>query len=127
METEITQMYQSLTFLIWTSVVLLIILSAFLGKFLFDLAKLTRTINETTTIVKDELTPTLKNINQSVETVNKLIKETDEQLNKFRNLSDKLSEIGVSALSKTFDLTKYISKGIKCGLELLFKSFFKNK
>lgn len=127
METEITQMYQSLTFLIWTSVVLLVILSVFLGKFLFDLAKLTRTINETTTVIKDELTPTLKNVNQSVETVNRIIKETDEQLNKFRKLSDKVTEIGVSALSKTFDITKYISKGIASGFGLFLKSLFRCK
>ena len=125
--TEITQMYQGLTFLIWTTAVILIILSGFVAKLLWDIARLTRTVNETTSVIKEELTPTLKNINQSVSTVNKLIKETDEQLDKFRNLSDKISEIGVSTLAKALDLTKYLSKGIKSGLGLMLKSLFRAK
>jgi len=35
---EITQMYQGLTFLIWTTVVILIILSGFVLKLLWDLS-----------------------------------------------------------------------------------------
>lgn len=124
---EITQMYQGLTFLIWTTVVILIILSGFVVKLLWDLSKLTKTFNETAGIVKEELTPTLKNINQTVSTVSKIVKSTDEQLDKFRNLSDKLSEIGVNALSKAFDLTKYLTKGITSGFGLMLKSLFRSK
>ena len=60
------ELYQGLTFLSYSTGIIVILVGAMLVKVLFDISKLTRNIDETTTIVKTELEPTLKNVNKSV-------------------------------------------------------------
>ena len=55
-----TELYQGLTFLSYSTGVIVILVGVMLVKVLFDVSKLTRNIDETTTIVKTELEPTLK-------------------------------------------------------------------
>ena len=66
---ETAQLYQSLTFLAYATGVIVILVGAMLIKVLFDLSKLANNVDETATIIKTELVPTLKNINKSVEIV----------------------------------------------------------
>ena len=61
---ETAQLYQGLTFLSYSTGVIVILVGIMLVKVLFDVSTLTRNINETTTIVKTELEPTLKNVNK---------------------------------------------------------------
>ena len=61
---ETVQLQQGLTFLIYSAGVMFIIIGIMLVKLLFDLSVLSRNVNETTTIIKTELEPTLKNINK---------------------------------------------------------------
>ena len=66
---ETAQLYNGLTFLSYATGIIIILVGIMLAKVLFDLSKLTRNIDETTTIVKTELEPTLKNVNKSVEII----------------------------------------------------------
>ena len=70
---ETVQLQQGLTFLIYSAGVMFIIIGVMLVKLLFDLSVLAKNVNETTTIIKTELEPTLKNINKSVEIVSGII------------------------------------------------------
>ena len=63
------QLNVSLTFLAYSTGIMLIIVLSMLTKVLFDCSKLTKNVDETVTIVKTELEPTLKNVNKSVEIV----------------------------------------------------------
>ena len=49
-----TQLYHGLTFLSYATGVIVILVGVMLVKLLFDLSKLTKNIDETTTIVKTE-------------------------------------------------------------------------
>ena len=82
---ETAQLYQGLTFLSYATGVIVILVGVMLAKVLFDLSRLTKNIDETTTIVKTELEPTLKNINKSVEIVSGIIIKTDEGFKKVKN------------------------------------------
>ena len=62
---ETVQLYQGLTFLAYTTGIIIILVGVMLVKVLYDISHLTRNIDETTTIIKTELEPTLKNINKS--------------------------------------------------------------
>ena len=53
---ETAHLYQSLTFLAYATGAIVILVGGMLFKVLFDLSKLTQNINETTEIVKDEIT-----------------------------------------------------------------------
>ena len=82
---ETVQLQQGLTFLIYSAGVMFIIIGIMLVKLLFDLSVLAKNVNETTTIIKTELEPTLKNINKSVEIVSGIIIKADESVNKFKD------------------------------------------
>ena len=120
---EIAQLYQGLTFLSYATGIIVILVGAMLVKVLFDLSKLTRNIDETTTIVKTELEPTLKNVNKSVEIISGLIIKTDESINKVK---DFMSKTPLKFLGKLTTLTGKATKGFFSGLCMAFKMFSKN-
>ncbi len=121
---EIAQLYQGLTFLAYATGIIVILVGAMLVKVLFDLSKLTRNIDETTTIVKTELEPTLKNVNKSVEIISGLIIKTDESINKIK---DFMSKTPLKFLGKLTTLTGKATKGFFSGLCMAFKMFSKKK
>lgn len=118
---ETVQLYQGLTFLAYSTGIIVILVGLMLVWLLFDLSKLTRNINETTEIIKEELTPTLKNINKSVEIISGIVIKTDEGINKVKNFVKNPLKI----LSKVLTLTGSISKGFWGGLASGFKIFSK--
>lgn len=119
---ETTQLYNGLTFLAYATGVIVILVGVMLVKVLYDLSHLTKNIDETTTIVKTELEPTLKNINKSVEIVSGIIIKTDEGFNKVKSFISKTPLKLVGQISK---LTGKAAKGFFGGLCTAFKTFSK--
>ena len=119
---ENAQLYHGLTFLSYATGVIIILVGVMLAKVLFDLSKLTKNIDETATIVKTELEPTLKNINKSVEIVSGVIIKTDEGVQKVKAFLSKTPLKLAGTLSK---LTGKAAKGFWSGLCTAFKIFSK--
>ena len=121
---ETAQLYQSLTFLAYATGVIVILVGGMLIKVLFDLSKLTQKADETVSMVNTELTPTLKNLNKSVEIVSGIIIKTDEGINKVK---DAIKNSPLKILSKLGSLTGGVAKGFASGLCSAFKMFSKKK
>ena len=121
---ETAQLYQSLTFLAYATGIIIILVGIMLIKVLFDLSKLTKKLDETAEIIKSELTPTLKNINKSVEIVSGIIIKTDETVNRIK---DAIKNSPLNILSKLCSLTGSVTKGFASGLCSAFKMFSKKK
>ena len=121
---ETAQLYQSLTFLAYSTGVIVILVGAMLIKVLFNLSKLAKNVDETATIVKTELVPTLKNINKSVKIVSGIIIKADESVNKIK---DAIKNSPLNLLSKLTSITGTVSKGFFGGLCSAFKIFSKKK
>ncbi len=121
---ETAQLYQSLTFLAYATGVIVILVGVMLIKVLFDLSKLTKKVDETAEIVKTELTPTLQNINKSVEIVSGIIIKTDEGVNKIR---EAIKNSPLNILAKVTSITGSVAKGFASGLCSAFKMFSKKK
>lgn len=119
---ETAQLYQGLTFLSYSTGVVVILVGIMLVKVLFDISKLANNLNETTTIVKTELEPTLKNINQSVEIVSGIIIKADEGVKKVREF---ISKTPLKFLGQISSLTGKATKGFFGGLCSAFKMFSK--
>ena len=117
-----TELYQGLTFLSYSTGIIVILVGVMLVKVLFDISKLTRNVDETTTIVKTELEPTLKNINKSVEIVSGMIIKTDASIQKVRDFISKTPLKLVGQLTK---LSGKAAKGFFGGLCSAFKTFSK--
>lgn len=121
---EIGQLYQGLTFLAYATGIIVILVGIMLVKVLFDLSKLTVNINETTNIIKEELTPTLKNLNKSVEIVSGIIIKADEGVNKIKTF---IANSPLKILSKLSTVSGTIAKGFFGGLFAGLKAFGKKK
>lgn len=119
---ETAQLYNGLTFLTYATGIIVILVGVMLAKVLFDVSKLTKNLDETTTIVKTELEPTLKNINKSVEIVSGMIIKTDENIKKVKNF---LSKTPLKLLGQFSKLTGRAAKGFFGGLITAFKMFAK--
>ena len=83
------QLTHGLVFLTWSSAVMIILIGIFVIKVLFDLSRLTNTMNDTANIVKNEIEPTLKNVNETVEIVSTRVKEAN---NIVTNVEGKVKE-----------------------------------
>ena len=121
---ETAQLYQSLTFLAYATGVIVILVGIMLVKVLFDLSKLTRNVNETATIIKTELEPTLKNVNKSVAIVSGIIIKADEGVNRIK---DAIKNSPLNILTKITSIGSTITKGFFSGLCSDFKIFSKKK
>ncbi len=94
-----------LTFLAWTTGIVILVVGGFLVKLLIDLSALSKNLNETSILVNTELKPTLKEVNETLQAVNALVRSTDKNVDSFK-----------SAVEKTFGKTKLISESIVSGL-----------
>ena len=121
---ETAQFYQSLTFLAYATGVIVILVGIMLVKVLFDMSRLVENVNETTTIVKTELEPTLKNINKSVEIVSGVIINTNAKIVKIKEFI-KNSPLGI--LAKLTTITGTATKGFFAGLKAAMKIFSKKR
>lgn len=119
---ETTQLYQGLTFLSYSTGVIVILVGIMLVKVLFDISKLTRNVDETATIIKTELEPTLKNINKSVEIISGIIIKADEGVKKVRAF---ISKKPLKLIGRISSLTGKAAKGFFGGLCSAFKLFAK--
>ena len=119
------QLTHGLVFLSWSTAVMIILIGIFVIKVLFDLSRLTGTMNDTANIVKTELEPTLRNVNETVEIVSSRVKEAN---NIVTNVEEKVKETarqgkkfltaiggGVFALSKLAfgGISSYIKSKLK--------------
>ena len=119
---ETTQLYQGLTFLAYSTGAIVILVGIMIVKVLFDVSKLTRNINDTTTIIKTELEPTLKNINKSVEIVSGIVIKTDASIQRVR---DFISKTPLKLIGQISKLSGKATKGFFGGLCSAFKMFAK--
>jgi len=119
---ETAHLYQGLTFLAYSTGVIVILVGIMLVKVLFDVSQLTKNVNETTTIIKTELEPTLKNINKSVEIVSGIIIKTDASIQKVR---DFISKTPLKIFGQISKLSGKAAKGFFGGLCSAFKMFSK--
>lgn len=119
---ETAQLYQGLTFLSYATGIIVILVGIMLVKVLFDISKLTQNLNETTTIVKTELEPTLKNINKSVEIVSNIIIKADEGVQKVRNF---ISKTPLKLFGQLSTFAGKATSGFFKGLCSAFKMFSK--
>ena len=111
METTV-QLNNSLTFLAYATGIIILIVG--------DLSKLTRNVDETVTIAKTELEPTLKNINKSVEILSGVIIKTDSNIKKIKNF---LSKTPLKLLGNLSKLSSRASRGFWSGLSAAMKMF----
>ena len=79
-------LHNSLIFLIYTTGIVLVLVSVFLIKLLIDLSRFTNNVNSTLNVLKSELEPTSSELKASLKSINAFVKSTDERIDKHRRL-----------------------------------------
>ena len=109
---------QGLTFLAWATGIVIIIVGGFLVKLIYDLIKLSKNVNETAIILNTELKPTLNELNDTLRSINAIVKNTDQGVDSFKNAVEK-------TLGKTKLVSESIIGGIIKGFTTVYKMFTK--
>lgn len=114
MEMSQIALNQGLTFLVWATGIILIVVAGFLVKLLIDLSTLAKNLNQTSIIINTELKPTLCELNQTLSSINEIVKNTDKGVGDFK-----------SAIAGLVDKTKVVSGTLFSGLIKGFATAYK--
>lgn len=125
METSQIILNQGLTFLAIATGIILIVVGGFLIKLLIDLSKLTKNLDETATVVKSEIEPTLQELNNALKSINSIAQNADKQVGSLGKLLESALGVGAIAFTKAKNLSGGIVKTITKGLVTLIKLFMK--
>lgn len=112
---------QGLIFLVFTTIVVLLVVSVYLVKFLINLANLTKNLDETTVIVKEELEPTIKELNKVLVNVNKVAEGADLQMHNAKKLLSKLLGVTGTALGGLKTIGGSFVKGFFSAIKFFLK------
>lgn len=125
METSQIVLNQGLTFLAIATGIILLIVGGFLTKLLIDLSKLTKNLDETTSVVKSEIEPTLQELNKALKSINSIAENADKQVGSLGKLLEDTIGAGSIIFSKARDLSGGLVKTIAKSVVTLIKLFFK--
>jgi predicted PurR-regulated permease PerM len=109
---------QGLTFLAWGTLIVLIVIAVFLVKLLMDLSTLIKNVNETSLMLNTELKPTLDELQETLKSVNSIIRNTD---NSMVNLKGAVE----NTLGRTKAFTGSLFSGLINGFGTMWRLFSK--
>ena len=102
-------------------IVAVIIVLGFLIKLIIDSIKLVQNLDETTSIVKNEIEPTIKELKKTLENLNSLTDGTSSQINQIRKILTGLLGVGSFALGGVKNITGGFFKGVMEGIKFFTK------
>lgn len=125
METSQIVLNQGLTFLAVATGFILLVVGGFLVKLLIDLSKLTKNIDETTSIVKSEIEPTMEELNNALKSISSIAKNADKQVDSLSKIFESVLGLSATVFTKAKDFSGGLFKGLVKGLVSAIKLFIK--
>ncbi len=125
METSQILLNNGLAFLAISTGVMFVIVGGFLIKLIIDAARLTRNIDETTSVVRNELRPTLRELSESLHTLNDFMKSTDKGIDKVKDAVEGALGVSTATLSKLKFISGSLISGLYKGFSTVVKLFQK--
>lgn len=104
----------ALLFLIMAIIVVL----GFLVKLIIDLIKLVKNLDETTTMVKTEVEPTIKELNKTLANLNSLAEGADKQVTDIRKFLSGFLGLSSVTLGGVKNILSGLIKGIIAGVKI---------
>ena len=98
-------------------IIAVIVVLGFLLKLIIDSIKLVQNLDETTTIIKNEVEPTLKELVKTLENLNSLTQSANNQLSKVRKLISGLLGLGSVTLGGVKNIAGGFLKGVIEGIK----------
>ena len=114
----------ALILLVYTLIVLCIILAiagVFLIKLINDLTKLATNLDESVTIIKNEIEPTAKELHATLKHINTITATADKQVDNIKNIINKALGLGSTMFGRVKTLSEGFKKGLSAGIKLFCK------
>ena len=105
-----------LTFLAWTSGFVILVVGGFLIKLCIDVSTLVKNLNQTSIMFNTELKPTIDELHETLQSVNKIIKNTDNNMGSIKDAVE-------NTFGKTKAITGTLFSGIIKGFGTMWKLF----
>lgn len=115
----------ALIFLVYTSIIFLVLIGIFLAKLLYDFSDLMKSVKDVVAVVNNEIEPTLAELKKALDSINSIATSTDKHVSALKDTVSKGFEIAYNATSKLKGLTVTALGGLLAGVKLL--SSFKKK
>lgn len=112
----------ALTFLVFTTIITLSVLTGFLIKLIVDLSNLTKNLNETTSIVKFELKPLLTEFKELLKSVSSITTSADKQVNKISDIFKLFTNPSSLLVGKAQNSIRSVLKGAITGIRVFLNS-----
>lgn len=107
-----------LTFLVWITGILAIVIAVFVIKLLLDCSELVKNLNKTSVMLNTELKPTIDELHETLQSVNSIIKNTDNNMGSIKVAFE-------NTFGKTKALTGSLFSGIVKGFGTMWRMFAK--
>ena len=114
----------ALTILHYTMAILFVVLTVagcFFIKLLIDVSRLINTVDETTTIIKHELEPTIEELKQTLKNLNSIASATDKQVVNVKNAVEKVLSLSGLLFGQFKSVSSGFFKGLYAGMQLFSK------
>lgn len=125
METSQILLNNGLAFLAIATGIMFVVVGGFLIKLIVDMSSLARNVDETTSVVRNELRPTLREVNESLHTLNEFMKSTDKGIDRMRDAMEGALGASQATFSKLRFLSGSLAKGLYKGFATVVKMFQK--
>lgn len=116
-----TTVQTGLTVLIYTTAVLLILITIFLIKLIHTSTNLAKTLSRTSDIINTELEPTLKELKETLGSVNSIAKSANDKLTKAEQAFGRVMCVPFKIGQKMRGLASGLKEGLLAGISLFRK------
>lgn len=101
--------------------VIFIMLSVFVIKLFIELSQLINNFNDITTVIKSDLEPTIKELQQSLKNINAIITSANKNVSDLKSIVMKITGAGAFALTSIKGITGGFFQGLKTGMKIFKK------
>lgn len=115
------QVQISLMVLLYTTAVVLIVVTIFLVRLINTSTKLAKDLSKTTKMVEEELEPTLKELKITLGSINSVAKSADNQISKAKKVFENIAHVPFAMGKKMKGLMAGLMEGLSVGIKLFRK------
>ena len=110
-----------LVVLIYTTAILLTLITIFLIKLIYTSTKLAKTLSQTSEMINKELEPTLQELKETLGSINSIAKNADNQINRVKGVFEKFMCVPFRVGQKMRGLFEGLKEGLSAGIRLFRK------
>lgn len=104
-------------FLVFVTIIFIVVVGIFLVKLLIELSSLTKNLDDTTTLVKQEIKPTLKELQTALESINNIANSADKQFDTVKKMLTSVLGASTLFISQMRNLSGGFLKGVFTGIK----------